>query len=142
MVHDLEALPEVAAIEGMEIEDDPPVEDAIAVLESSYGWDLRGSLVKWADGLHPHLARLDGRPACFLGIQDEGGDGGVFMVGTIPEARGRGIAGALLTHSLIAARERGCDISTLQSTRMGEPVYARLGYRTHGRVNMWERRTG
>ena len=36
--------------------------------------------------------------------------------------------------------ERGCEVSTLQATRLGEPVYARLGYETFGRIGMWERR--
>ena len=49
-------------------------------------------------------------------------------------------ADGLLAEALLEARERGNDISTLQATKMGEPVYARLGYRRFGAIQMWEKR--
>jgi predicted acetyltransferase len=75
-----------------------------------------------------------------LGIDDCDGDAGVMFVATLPEARGRGLAGGLLAAALVEARDRGCDISTLQATKMGEPVYARLGYQALGAIQMWEKR--
>ena len=80
--------------------------------------------------------------ACVLGINDTDGDAGVFFVATLPEARGRGLASRLLTAALVEARDRGCDISTLQATKIGEPVYARVGYRRFGAIEMWEKRDG
>jgi GNAT superfamily N-acetyltransferase len=56
------------------------------------------------------------------------------------QARGHGLASLLLRKALADARDRGCTITTLQATRMGYPVCARLGYRDLGRVQMWERR--
>src|SRR5205085_1839105 len=91
-------------------------------------------------GAYERLAALyAGEDASVLGIHDCGGDAGVFFVATRPAARGRGRTTRLLGHALAEARERGCDISTLQATRAGEPVYARLGYRTIGRIGMWEK---
>jgi GNAT superfamily N-acetyltransferase len=78
--------------------------------------------------------------ACVLGIADCDGDAGVVFVATLPDARGRGLAGGLLAAALVEARDRGCDISTLQATKMGEPVYARLGYERLGAIQMWEKR--
>jgi GNAT superfamily N-acetyltransferase len=78
--------------------------------------------------------------ACVLGVDDVDGDAGVMFVATLPEARGRGLAGGLLAAALVEARDRGCDISTLQATKMGEPVYARLGYQRFGAIQMWEKR--
>ena len=141
MALELDALEEPPPVKGLEIEDGASIDDALPVLESSYGWSLREGVGGWGSGTRSYLARVDGRPASALGIHDTAGDAGVFFVGTVPEARGRGVATRLLWHALVAARERGCDISTLQATRMGEPVYARLGYSSHGRVNMWERRS-
>jgi GNAT superfamily N-acetyltransferase len=92
------------------------------------------------DRFHLYAARDGGRSVSALAVHDCNGDAGVFFVGTVPEARGRGLAGALLGQALADARERGNDISTLQATRMGEPVYARLGYRRIGEFQMWERR--
>ena len=62
------------------------------------------------------------------------------LVATLPEARGRGLAGALMAHALVDAGERGLRTSTLVATKMGRPVYERLGYRGLGALEMWERR--
>ena len=89
---------------------------------------------------HNYVAYLDGEPASALVILDADGDAGVYSVATLAEARGRGLAGALMRTALWDARERGCETSSLQATKKGEPVYARLGYRSHGALQMWERR--
>lgn len=78
--------------------------------------------------------------ASVLGVNDVDGDAGVFFVATLPEAQGRGLAGGLLAAAMVEARDRGCDISTLQATKAGEPVYARVGYRRFGAIQMWEKR--
>jgi GNAT superfamily N-acetyltransferase len=96
-----------------------------ALLESSYG-----------DNFHVYVTG----DASTLGVLDCDGDASVTFVATRPEARGRGLAGGLLAAALLEARERGNDISTLQATKMGEPVYARLGYRRFGAIQMWEKR--
>ena len=48
----------------------------------------------------------------------------------------------LLQHALVDAAERGNETTTLVSTALGYPVYERLGYRTVGRLAMWERAAG
>ena len=87
-----------------------------------------------------YVAHVDGRPAACLQILPVDGDACVLLVATLPEARGRGLAGRLMHRALWDAREDGCDLSTLQATKLGEPVYARLGYKSHGALQMWERR--
>jgi GNAT superfamily N-acetyltransferase len=89
---------------------------------------------------HDYLAYDDGEPVSAVVILETDGDASVWDVATLPEARGRGLAGRLMHRALWDARERGCDMSSLQATKIGEPVYARLGYRSHGAVQMWERR--
>jgi GNAT superfamily N-acetyltransferase len=91
------------------------------------------------DGLTPYVARLDGRAVGCLTIVDHDGNADVEMVAVLPEARGHGIAGKLLAHALADAAERGLETSTLIATRMGRPVYERLGYREFGTLHMWER---
>jgi predicted acetyltransferase len=68
------------------------------------------------------------------------GDASVWDVATMPGARGRGLCRRLLHRALWDARAAGCDFSSLQATKLGEPVYARLGYRSHGALQMWEKR--
>jgi GNAT superfamily N-acetyltransferase len=82
-----------------------------------------------------------GTPVCALATVEVGGDCGVTLVGTAPEARGQGHASQLLQFALAEARERGCRTSTLQATQMGEAIYARLGYRPFGAMELWEKRS-
>lgn len=116
------------------------VEDLARVNEAAYPWH-DGSMERALLGSGIGAFRLYiAEDACVLGIGDCAGDAGVFFVGTLPEARGRGLASGLLAAALVEARERGCDISTLQATKIGEPVYARLGYQRFGAIQMWEKR--
>jgi GNAT superfamily N-acetyltransferase len=74
-------------------------------------------------------------------VHDDGDNCEFWIAATIPEAQGRGLLSGLLHRALLDARDRGCTTSTTQATKMGEPVYARLGYRKFGTIEMWERRT-
>jgi GNAT superfamily N-acetyltransferase len=87
-----------------------------------------------------YVAQVDGEPASCCVMLDRGSDCHVTLVATLPEARGKGLAGALMAQALADARERGLSSSTLVATTMGRPVYDRLGYRGLGPVEMWERR--
>jgi GNAT superfamily N-acetyltransferase len=92
------------------------------------------------DALKTYVARVRGRPAGCLIIVDHERNADVEMVAVVPEARGHGIAGKLLGHALADAAERGLETSTLVATKLGRPVYERLGYRAFGSLQMWERR--
>jgi GNAT superfamily N-acetyltransferase len=85
-------------------------------------------------------ARLEGRPASVLATTDHEGDCGIWWVATLPEARGRGLSSRLLRVALDEARERSVRTSTLQATKLGRPVYERIGYRDIGELQMWELR--
>lgn len=86
------------------------------------------------------LAVQDGRPLATASVLEWEGDAYVVFVATHPDARGRGLCRGLLSHGLRVARERGCTTTTLEGSSMGEPIYARMGYRTLGRLQLWERR--
>ena len=89
---------------------------------------------------HMYLARVESKPASWVLVHDHEDNCEFWIAATIPEARGRGLLSGLLHRALLDARERGCTTSTTQATKMGEPVYARLGYRTFGTIERWERR--
>ena len=92
-------------------------------------------------GWRGYVLKHAGFPAAALATAIEGEDCCVYLVGTVPEARGRGLAGALLQRALLDARERGARTSTMQSSAMGAGVYRRLGYRDLGGLELWEQRT-
>ncbi len=122
--------------------DAPEPWELAQVVERSYGLAdgaVGDAIDGWLAGARAYVVRLDGRPVGCLTLVREGADAGVFLVGTVPEARGRGLARRLLLRALHDARDAGATVSTLQSSRLGYPVYLRLGYRDLGRLGMWER---
>lgn len=76
------------------------------------------------------VGRLEGRPVGYsLALRSEGA-GGVYNVGTLPEARRRGVGTALTWAAVDAARRWGFDCAVLQSTQMAIPMYEAMGFRT------------
>jgi GNAT superfamily N-acetyltransferase len=116
------------------------LEQLARINEAAYPWrdgSMERAIAGARFGDELHIYATDGSALASL---DCDGDAMVIFVATLPEARGRGLAGGLLAAALVEARERGCDISTLQATKMGESVYARLGYERFGAIQMWEKR--
>jgi GNAT superfamily N-acetyltransferase len=124
--------------------DAPAPAELAQVVERSFGLEdgaVSEALDGWLGSATAYVARLAGRPVACLTLLREGPDAGVFLVGTVPEARGQGLARRLLLRALLDARAAGATVSTLQSSLLGYPVYRRLGYRELGRLGMWERGT-
>ena len=92
------------------------------------------------DGLYLYGVEEDGELASGLVTFDHGDDCSVWLVATRERSRGRGLAGALMAIALEDARERGRTTSTLQASDLGRPVYERLGYRSLGEIQLWEKR--
>jgi ribosomal protein S18 acetylase RimI-like enzyme len=66
------------------------------------------------------------------------GDGaGIYWVGTMPDEQRAGLASICTARATNSAFERGASVVTLQATRMGEPVYMRLGYKTYDRLRRY-----
>lgn len=89
-----------------------------------------------------YLAGPEAEPDACAVLVDHEDNCEVQMVAVVPEARGRGISALLLGHALADAAERGMRTSTLVATKLGRPVYERLGFRAIGPLHMWERRPG
>ena len=130
-----------AGAEGLDWERGPSLVPAMSdVLDEAFHWPREpvAALLAWME--HVYVARVDGEPAACVAAVDFGGDCAIWNVGTREAARGRGLATGLLRQALVDARARGCETTSLQATAMGRPVYARLGYRALGPIDMWERR--
>ena len=143
MVLDLDGMPEPEPGD-LDWDSEATLEEVCSINDRAYGYEA-GTFARGLgtppDGvLRLYRARLGGRPVCVTGTLDLDGDCGVYWVATLPEARGRGLTTRLMHVALEEGRERGCDISTLQATKLGAPVYEKLGYRDVGTIEMWERR--
>ena len=64
-------------------------------------------------------------------------DCGIYAVGTVPQWRRHGFARALVEQVLAHAQLRGARTASLQSTRMGRPLYESLGFQPAGRYEEW-----
>lgn len=102
--------------------------------------DFGGAFEQEPEEVRWYVAGSAGPPQACAGAVDLGDNTDITLVATAPEARGRGMAGALIRRALADARERGCRTTTLVATKLGHPVYRRLGYRDVGEIEMWERR--
>jgi GNAT superfamily N-acetyltransferase len=112
----------------------------VAVMGASYGWAdpvKAGTLDELydpeaRDGLtRPGIqviGRLDGKPVGCGSLFEAGGYAWVTNIGTIPEARGRGIGTAITGRLLTMARDGGHRHAYLAASKRGEPVYRRLGF--------------
>jgi GNAT superfamily N-acetyltransferase len=76
------------------------------------------------------IAYLDNR-AVGTSLAIRTGDvAGVYAVGTLGDARRRGVGTAATWAAVSAGREWGCDTIVLQASEMGFPVYQAMGFRT------------
>jgi GNAT superfamily N-acetyltransferase len=144
MTLDLAGLPEPDGDE-LDWDNRATADDVARINDNAYGFESPefGAAMTRLPGALPlrfYQARADGKPACVVGILDEDADSGVYLVATLKDHRGRGLARRLLHRALTESRERGQRTSTLQATKLGAPVYERLGYQTFGALEMWERR--
>jgi ribosomal protein S18 acetylase RimI-like enzyme len=121
----------------------PP--DVGRINDLAYGWP-EGTFVNAMDrfgdldALRLYEARAGGEPVCVLGTYDNDDDCEVYFVATLPDHRGRGLARRLTRCALNDARDRGLAFSSRQATKMGYPIYERLGYEPICTLEMWERR--
>ena len=125
----------------LEIRDEMDMEKIRRINETAYGYPA-GDFPPMSPmpDTEAYLADLDGETVGTVLLWDRGEDIEVTFVATLPEARGRGISGRMLAHALERARDRGKLASTLIATKLGRPVYEKLGYRDAGGLEMWEKR--
>jgi len=144
MVHDLAGLPDPDA-RGLDWDDRAAPADVTRINDHAYGFErpyFGAAMTSLPADLPLRLyeARVDGEPASVLATLDEGDDCGIYLVATLKEHRGGGLSRRLLHVALAEARQRGLRTSSLQATKLGYPVYERLGYEAICTLQMWERR--
>jgi hypothetical protein len=149
--HTLDAQPRAMGIDlngvsepdlsGLDWTDQGDAEEMALLNDSAYGYEpgtwLRG-MGRRAEGLHVYLARVDAKPAATVCSRDADGDCAIWMVATAEWARGRGLSTALMRKAIFDGARRACRTSTLQATKLGAPVYRRIGYEDLGALGMWE----
>ncbi len=126
----------------LEIREEPDYELVSSINEVAYGFApgefpvMQGEL----PALRTYLGSIGGETVACAGAFTHGGDCEIVFIAVLPEGRGRGISGRLMARALSDAAEQGLETTTLQATKLGYPVYAKLGYADYGELQMWERR--
>jgi GNAT superfamily N-acetyltransferase len=127
----------------IEIQEELDMPEVARLNEIAYGWPPgEFGAVAGAEfpGTHAYFGSLGGETVGTVVVWDHGDDSEIAWVATLPEARGRGVSKQLMARALADARERGRLTTTLVATKLGRPVYERVGYRDFGAIQMWERR--
>jgi GNAT superfamily N-acetyltransferase len=130
------------------VEDAAEIDAFLEVMAGAYGWPDDGRDNAWAElyrlPLDPaerpwwHVViRLGHRPAACASLFAVGGHAFVTNVGTIPEARGKGLGTNATLAVLAIARQLGFRRATLTASLMGRGVYARIGFREEARLDRW-----
>ena len=129
----------------LDLDPEPSLADVAHLNDAAYSLPVDGSFDAVlrdppAPGWHLHVARDDGLPVACLLSRLHDADCWIGLVATAPQARGRGLASELLRGALRAGRDAGASTTSLEATKMGRNVYARVGYRDLAELQMWERR--
>ena len=114
---------------------EPTLDEFIGVLEESgLRAELAHRLISPSFAADPdvqlYVGRLDERPVATSIAIRSGDASGVYNVGTLPEARRRGVGSAVTWAAVGAGRAWGCDTVVLQSSVMGLSMYTDMGFRT------------
>lgn len=116
-----------------------------AINDAAYGLPADAGFVaafpqEPASTLRRLVAVRDGREVACVCWFAAGEDAFISLVAVLPEARGRGLARALMCLALRGARAEGAKTTTLEASAAGYPTYARMGYVDYGACGMWESR--
>lgn len=130
----------------IEVEDDDSLETWCRVSGTSFGIpehaipsivEYFAMDIKMNQPLKFYLGLLDGKPVAtsmyFLGE----GVAGIYFVATLAEARNKGIGFAITQKPLLEAREMGYHVGILQASKLGKPVYLRLGFKEYSHIGSY-----
>jgi ribosomal protein S18 acetylase RimI-like enzyme len=83
-----------------------------------------------AENVAAFIAYLDDEPVSIAMTIVSHGVAGIYWVGSLEQARGKGIGRAVTAAATNAGFELGAEIASLQASPMGKPIYEAMGYET------------
>jgi len=84
-----------------------------------------------------YVGYLNGKPVSSSLLLMTSGVAGLFCVGTIPEARRKGIGTAISLAPMKEAHEMGYKVGVVHSSEMGYGVYRRIGFEDYCKIRIY-----
>jgi GNAT superfamily N-acetyltransferase len=138
-------LPRPPGLEIVPVEDERMLREWVHV--ATTGFDVPGRCEEvWYDLLaeavfesrfRTYLAIVNGQPVGTSQLFLSAEVAGIYNVTCLPEKRGQGIGAAITQAPLLQAREMGYGTAILQASRLGYPVYRRLGFQDYGKLSLY-----
>ena len=116
------------------------VPTAVAIAEAAYRRQVGAAEMHLRLRLQPHgwrLAYLDGKAVGLGGISSFGNYAVIGLMGTRPEAQGKGVGAAVLRSLLDTATSWGTPLLGLDATEAGAALYPRYGFVEVDRTSVW-----
>lgn len=85
-----------------------------------------------------YMGLRNGIPVATTCLFKDGNVAGLYMVGTLPEARGEGIAMEMVMHALKEAITMGCSLVILHASDMGRVVYEKIGFKEYCTIDIYK----
>jgi GNAT superfamily N-acetyltransferase len=92
------------------------------------GYTNHGGLL--AENVAAFIAYLDGEPVSIAMTIVSHDVAGIYWVGSLERARGKGLGRAVTAAATNAGFELGAKVASLQASPMGKPIYEAMGYET------------
>lgn len=83
-----------------------------------------------AENVAAFIGYLDGEAVSIAMTIVSHGVAGIYWVGSLEGARGRGLGRATTAAATNAGFDLGADIASLQASPMGKPIYTEMGFKT------------
>ena len=87
--------------------------------------------IPWFALARYYVGYLNGKAVATSCVILKLGAAGLYAIATVPEARGKGIGTEMTLAPLRDARDLGYRVGILHSSKMGFPVYQRIGFQTY-----------
>jgi GNAT superfamily N-acetyltransferase len=110
--------------------------DQAVLTEALFAWGQTLGFAPDREIVH-FLGRLDGRPVATATLVLGAGVAGIYNVMSVPDVQRRGIGALMTVRPLELARARGYRVGILQSSKMGYPLYRRLGFQEYCRIAIY-----
>lgn len=83
-----------------------------------------------AENVVAYVAYLDDEPVSIAMTIVSHGVAGIYWVGSLEQARGKGLGHAVTAAATNAGFKLGAEVASLQASPMGKPIYEAMGYET------------